>query len=316
MQPDQLWVFTARSNPLGYSVPHQNWQKFTKGMLDAGVNFVTIECAYGELDHECEDAGLTPDQMARYHHIGVRAKTRGWIKENLLNLAIHRFPQAQYLAWIDADIIFRNPNWPLATLHALQHYDILQPWAHCLDLGPHGELLQTHTSFCRQFFLKEPLVGKENWKWAGGKYDFPHPGYAWAMTRQAYEWVGGLLECGAMGSGDHHMSLGLIGHADMSLPNAAAGSYRSAVKLWERRARQHIAGNIGYVPGIIEHLFHGKKENRGYETRWEMFIKHGFDPHEDLKRNAHGVFEFALNKPELRHDFDLYMHSRNEDGSL
>ena len=26
-----------------------------------------------------------------------------------------------------------------------------------------------------------------------------------------------------------------------------------------------------------------------------------------------GVLEFAANKPELRHDFDLYLQSRNED---
>jgi len=44
-----------------------------------------------------------------------------------------------------------------------------------------------------------------------------------------------------------------------------------------------------------------------------MFIKHDFDPLEDLKRNGNGVLEFASNKPELRHDFDLYLQSRNED---
>jgi hypothetical protein len=44
-----------------------------------------------------------------------------------------------------------------------------------------------------------------------------------------------------------------------------------------------------------------------------MFVKHDFDPQEDLKRNSHGVLEFASNKPELRHDFDLYLQSRNED---
>jgi hypothetical protein len=44
-----------------------------------------------------------------------------------------------------------------------------------------------------------------------------------------------------------------------------------------------------------------------------MFLDHKFDPREDLKRNSHGVLEFAANKPELRHDFDLYLQSRNED---
>lgn len=60
-------------------------------------------------------------------------------------------------------------------------------------------------------------------------------------------------------------------------------------------------------------MFHGRKGDRGYQSRWDMFVKHGFDPHEDLKRNSHGVLEFAGNKPELRREFDRYLQSRNED---
>jgi hypothetical protein len=97
------------------------------------------------------------------------------------------------------------------------------------------------------------------------------------------------------------------------MPAGTSANYRAEVKRWEARAVRHINGNIGCVAGTIEHLFHGRKGDRGYQSRWEMFVKHHFDPHEDLKRNSHGVLEFATNKPELRHDFDLYLHSRNED---
>ena len=76
---------------------------------------------------------------------------------------------------------------------------------------------------------------------------------------------------------------------------------------------RHINRNIGYVPGTIEHLFHGRKSDRGYQSRWDMFVQHQFDPYEDLKRNSHGVLEFATNKPDLRHDFDRYLQSRHED---
>lgn len=40
-------------------------------------------------------------------------------------------------------------------------------------------------------------------------------------------------------------------------------------------------------------------------------MRRAFDPHEALKRNSLGVLAFA--HPELRHDFDLYLLSRNED---
>ena len=601
-----LYVFTARSNPVGWNVPHAHWRRFAKAMLDAGVHLTVVECAYGEEDFRCADDGA--------RHIGVRAKTRGWIKENLLNLGIQRTPEADYIAWIDADVIFRRADWAEATVRALQHYDIVQPWSDAYDLGPNGEHMAVHRSFCRQLFHREPVVptapdfwatytyphclpgdsvvvpggeiiaasrrpyegdlvvirtasgeelscspnhpvfsgagwvradrlkvgdnvlrhirgngmlGKPDEKhvpariedivracgertganrftcllpddldnhrsnskvaevWAdrglpaeshpgsgksrgdlrfggigqlaaggfdrlgaldhfGETFGFPaapdgaaraagtaavfrrgfahhastdrhadlltafsadalprftpaegsnlsgssglgvgradigsdagsddlaripfvhadnpgalrralagqiepdqivyvgrrefsghlydlqtengyiiadgilthNSGYAWAITRDAYDRIGGLFELGGMGSGDHHMALALIGHADASMPGGTGDAYRAEVKRWEARAVRHINGNIGYVPGTIEHLFHGRKIDRAYETRWQMFVQHGFDPLDDLKRNSHGVFEFAQNKPELRHDFDLYLHARNED---
>ena len=266
-----------------------------------------VECAFGEEDHQCAMDGV--------RHIPVRAKTRVWNKENLLNIGVHRTPEAQYIAWVDADIIFRRADWPMATLLALQHYDVVQPWSDAYDLGPHDEHIAHHRSFCRQYFHRHPMVPRSQpyGHGDGGSYAYPHSGYAWAMTRQAFDWVGGLFELGGMGSGDHHMSLSLIGEGNRSVPGGVAESYRREVKRWEGRALRHINRNIGYVPGTVEHLFHGRKTDRGYQSRWDMFIKHDFDPLEDLKRNAHGVLEFASNKPELRHDFDLYLQSRNED---
>lgn len=44
-----------------------------------------------------------------------------------------------------------------------------------------------------------------------------------------------------------------------------------------------------------------------------MLLKHGFDPETDLKRNSHGVMEFAGNKPALERAFDRYMREREED---
>lgn len=307
LAPADLHVFTARSNPLHWTVPHQNWLRFAEGMKRAGVTLTVIECAYGEEDHRCAIDGVV--------HIPVRAKTRVWNKENLLNIGVHRSPAAKYIAWIDADILFRRHDWAIATLHALQHYDIVQPWTDAYDLGPHDEHIAHHRSFCAQYFNRQPVIpDRANfWVHDGGPYCYPHSGYGWAMTRQAFDWVGGLFELGGMGSGDHHMALALVGGADKSMPFGTTAAYRAAVKQWEARALRHINLNIGCVRGTVEHMFHGRKGDRGYQSRWDMFLKHNFDPLEDLKRNSYGVLEFAGNKPELRHDFDRYLHERNED---
>lgn len=311
MKASDLYVFTARSNPLYWRQPHANYERFAKHMLDSGVHLVVVECAYGEEEFACNLHSGNP----MFRHIGVRAKTRAWNKENLLNIGVHRTPEAKYLAWIDSDIIFRNPDWAKEAVQALQHYDVIQPWSDCYDLGPKGEHIAHHKSFCHQFFWDQPLIPKNSkwWQGDGGPYSYPHSGYSWCATRQAFDWLGGLFEMAGMGSADHHCALALVGLADYSMPQGTSAAYREAVKVWEGRALRLINKNIGYLTGTIEHLFHGRKSDRGYLSRWDMFVKYGFDPLADLKRNSFGVIEFCGNKPELRRMWDQYLLSRRED---
>ena len=316
--PSLLHVFTARSNPLGWKKPHENWEVFARHMLASGVSLTVIECAYGAEDFACKTPPMDdPSHAGRFLHVGVRAKTRAWNKECLLNIGIQRRPEAQYIGWFDADVRFRRPDWVDQTLRALQHYDFIQPWRTCYDLGPNDEHIAAHTSFAHQFFIGAPLVPDNwtspYWQGAGGKNVYPHSGYAWCATRQAIDWCGGLFEMGAIGSADHHMALGLAGRAHDSLPPGPHTAYCQEVIRWGQRAARHVNGNIGYVEGSLEHSFHGRKGDRGYLSRWDMFIRHGFDPLEDLKRNSFGVLELSCNKPQLRRDFDRYLMSRNED---
>ncbi len=56
------------------------------------------------------------------------------------------------------------------------------------------------------------------------------------------------------------------------MPGGTNEAYRREVMRWQDRALRHINRNIGYVPGTIEHLFHGRKSERGYQSRWDMFV--------------------------------------------
>ena len=307
--PADLHVITPRSNPLGWAAPHANWLKFAEGMIRDGVTLTVVECAYGSAPFECHLDGA--------RHIGVRARTRAWNKENLLNIGLHRTPEARYVAWIDADVGFHDPDWAVRTLDALQHYEVVQPWSDCYDLGPRGEHIAAHKSFCHQYFHRQPMVpaggAPKFWQGDGGPHVYPHSGYAWACRREVLDATGGLFELGGMGSGDHHMALALIGEEMASIPGGTHPNYIAAVKLWGARARRAVNYNVGFVPGTISHWYHGRKPDRNYLGRWDMFVKHQFDPFADLIRNSHGVIEFAPEKPELRHDFDRYLQARNED---
>jgi hypothetical protein len=310
MHSDLLHVFTARANPLRWRAPDALYQKFARHMLQSGVHLHVVECQYGDRPFTCEMDGVD--------HIGVRARTMIWNKECLLNLGIRRVPQARYIAWIDADIMFRRPDWAAETVHALQLYDVVQPWSTAYDLGPNDEHMAVHQSFARILQDGGPVSprGKKFWQGDGGPYAYPHSGYAWAMTRQAFDWLGGLFDVGGMGSGDYHMAQALAGRAECTLPEGTHPNYRRHVMRWQERAQRHINGNVGCLPGTIEHGFHGAKQRRNYVGRWDMFLKHAFDPDEDLKLNSFGVCELSGNKPALRRDFDRYLRHRAEDQNV
>jgi len=308
MHPSLLHVVAAYANPMRWASRLTLQQGFERHMQAQGVCLTTVECAYGERPFELADDPAI-------NRVRVRAKSIVWNKENLINIGISRLPpDAKYICWSDADVFPRRKDWASEVVHALQQYDVIQPWSDCYDLGPNDEHIAHHVSFMRQHWHGVPMA-----VWAGqyghGKA-FPHPGYAWAATRQALDWVGGLIETGALGAGDHHMALALVGKASKSVPAGISEGYLRPILQWQQRASRHINGNIGFIWGTLEHRWHGRKADRRYIDRWSIITGNKFDPASDLKRNSYGVLELAGNKPALTQAIDIYMRSRNEDANV
>ncbi len=304
MSPDLLHVIAVRVNPLRWQTPDMIYRAWVEHMLASGVALTVIECQFGERPFVHQDP--------RVNHIGVRARTQVWSKENLINLAIARLPADwRYVAWIDSDVFFRRVDWATETVQALQLHHVVQPWADCLDLGPQDQVMAVHKSFCRIYRERQPIMQGPN---AGdSRYTFAHPGFAYAATRQAIEWMGGLIDTAVLGAADHHMAMALIGRVADSIHGGMTDDYKRPLYQWQHRAAQHIGGHISYLPMTIEHRWHGKKALRNYVSRWEVLVKNRFDPYQDLKRNTFGVIELAGNKPQLQRDIELYFLERSED---
>lgn len=301
-------VVAVRSNPLRWQQPERVAKDWIQHILDSGAALTLAEVQYGERPFLYAD-------LPHVNHVPLRARTWCWSKERAANVAIQRMPDARKIIFSDADVFQRRAGWVGEVDAALDHYDVIQTWDTAYDLGPNDEHIQLHRSFCSLYHAGKPVVpsGPKFWDFDGGPYAYAHTGYQWGFTRQALEWTGGLFDVGGMGSGDHHMALALVGEAERSLPGGSSPAYRAHLLRWQARALHHVNRNIGFVHGTIEHRFHGRKADRGYLDRWDMFIRHGFDPDTDLKPNTWGILEWAGNKPELRREFDLYLRSRNED---
>lgn len=303
----QLVVVSCHYNPMSFNTRRTLTAAFEQQMQQAGAQFVLVECALGEMPFEVTSA----DNPG---HLQVRCSSVIWNKENLINLGIRRaldlYPNISNIGWFDADIVFRNPHWLPETVRALQRYKVIQPWSDVYDLGPNGVHMNHFKSFCHQFYHRKPYCGTQR-----GHYEYWHSGYAWAARRDTLERLGGLFELAVLGAGDHHMAMAMVGKAKDSIHGGAPESYAKHVLAWQDLATAHVGTQIGYVPGTIEHSWHGRKIDRKYWDRWDIINRHQVDPTVDAKKNLQGVLEIAGNKPEFRHDVDAYFRARNEDAN-
>ena len=268
------------------------------------VHLHMVETAYGHRSHEVTEEG-NPD------HIQLRTNTEAWIKESMVNVGVRRmlgqFPDARYIAWVDADVFFRDPQWAGETLQQLQHFDVVQPWSDCLDLGFNGNVLQHFRSFGHQH---QARIRKQ--KHPSEPYQYAHTGFAWACTRRFWEQVEGLMDFPPLGSADHHMAFAMIDEVMDTVHGGMHDAFKRRAKEWQNRAVAVTHREVGYVAGRIEHPFHGPKKRRYYRERWQILIDHNFNPDTDLMRDEQGLIKI-VGKPELEQAIRMYNRSRMED---
>jgi len=317
-RPDQLhkplYVLTSVFNATRYRSRWKLYQDFVKMVEESGSILLTVEVAFGQRDF----AVTEPNNP---HHLQLRTSSEVWHKENALNLLMHRLPlDAEYIAFVDADVHFSRSDWSDETLHQLQHFDVVQMWSEAEDLGPNFEGLQKHHSFVYSWMNQIiPQGGNCGYYYqppSNGGFIEAHPGFCWAWRRAALNHVGGLIQVGVTGANDNSMARGLIGNAAKSLHPEIQGSYRSIVMKWQEYALRYLNKNIGIVPGKILHYHHGPKKSRLYWDRWKILVRNKFEPFNDLKLDTQGLYQLEDNSPrqqKLRDELRAYFRQRQED---
>lgn len=273
--------------------------------LAATTRFVVVEAIErGEKPQLHRD-----DLPGVFLHLQVETEHRIWLKENLINIGVAHLPRDwTAMAWIDADLTFLNPEWATETLGVLQTTaDVVQLFERCENLGPDGVCMKQD----RGFGFMRCTSGRPYTK--THKYGFWHPGFAWACNRRAYEQMGGLIDWGILGSGDHHMALSLIGLADISHPGNIHANYAKHLKAFERRA---TGLRLGYITGTIQHHWHGRLADRRYRERWDILTQGKYDPDHDIYKTSGGVLQLTLAGLRLQPDIHDYFVGRQEDRTV
>ena len=258
------------------------------------------------------------------YHIQYRTEDELWHKENMINLAINQLnfidPKWEAVAWVDADVHFQRPDILLETKQQLEHYDFVQMFSQAMDLGPEGESFREYSGFIKAWIDsgRKPPQGSGYTVYYGG--DGPtkywHSGYCWAGRRRALEKVM-LLDKAICGAADHHMAMALIGCSEKSIPGTMQGAYRDYIEAWQELASSSVRQNVGFVPGLVTHYWHGKKINRKYNDRWAILNKNQFNPYTDIMPDAQGIYRLASHygkrSIDLRDDLREYFRARAED---
>jgi hypothetical protein len=332
--PDRLYVVTTLFNPLRFRNRYWNHFAFENMVEKAGATLFTAEIAFGDRHFE-----ITNPNNPR--HLQLRAKDNQeiWLKENSLNLLIEKLPSDwKYVAWIDADVQFTRPDWAQETMHELQRYSFLQLFSHAQDIGPNYEPLITTPGFVYSKFeeqledfennnnqLQNEYIdsyygaaqkGKEE-KEVKPLWKFYHSGFAWAARRESLDQVGGLIDFCLLGSGDWHQAHGLFGQMNRTLNVGYSDTYKRLCLEWERRAEKYIRRNVGYIPGLMNHFWHGRKGNRRYDDRWRLLVDTKYDPVTDLKKDTQGLYQLDDNGDPrfiaIRDGLRRYAKIRDED---
>jgi hypothetical protein len=305
-----LHVFAVYDNPQRSRSRLQNFQRFETGVLAAGAVLTTVELVQGNYPYDLPlRAGVTR----------VRRPARDilWHKENALDIASANTPGWEYAAWIDGDIVFADLSWVRNTINALQMYRMVQISSELVFLGPKGQHVSKGTSIMQ---LYEQMLDGGDIPPDGPYGPVPielkghgYPGGAWAYRREAWDALGGLLDRCIVGAADHHMAQGLLNIKQTGEPADLSPAYAAYLAAWKTNALNKIERDVGMVPGVAMHYWHGPYSNRKYESRWTILRDNAFDPNADVVYDGNGVLQFAGNKPQLMQQIRRYFLSRNED---
>ena len=299
---EKLNVIIVVSNPCLFAKRYILLKEFVKRIEEEEdhVNLFVVEMVYGQ------QRFIVTDKKNK-NHLQLRTATPLWHKENMINLGVKYLLPANYkaFAWIDADLEFESSTWALDTLKILNGCkDVVQIFSHCVNMDAQKNTLNTYNSLGYSFSKGKPYTSSTT--------DYWHPGYAWAMTRKAYEKLGGLYDKGILGSGDNVMALSFLNRVDAYTKNTRyTEDYRNSMLDYQLKAKSL---RLGYTPGIIRHFFHGTKENRKYSQRWETLVKYQFSPFKHVTCDEKGVLiptaEFS---EDFKKDILAYFKERNED---
>lgn len=299
-----LQVVISHFNPVGFARRDQLLLDTLAGLKAAGVEVILVEVAHGGKDWKF----TVPDHPL---HVQARSRDELWVKESAFKLGIAR-ATALSVGTFDGDIHFTDRHWVEKAVSAMHHHKVIQPFSRAHYMGPTGEHISLHNSFCYDW-LDENQRYKIPINSSYPQHNF-HPGLAWIWDRDTLSEMGGLLTCDILGGGDYMMARAMVGNYERVLPDGVTENYKIKIQQWQGAAMASVKERLGFISGTLIHFFHGAVASRNYESKWSIVVDNRFDPFRDLCDNADGIVQWSYQvSPRMKRDVSSYFRVRNED---
>jgi hypothetical protein len=265
---------------------------YTKNIMEKqGIPTFTMELVLGD---------STPEVTEDKNVFHVHGNSVMFHKERLCRLLEQKIPQTYTkLVFCDADIIFRRKDWYSEVSKLLDSHDIVHPFTEGIwkDLTYKQDLVKRKTSLLSKGDFIDPVF---------------HPGFVWAFRRDWYNKVG-FFDYAITGSGD---TLSCAAWMDRKFPETSRSYPKQALKESYEEYIEKVKRDkprLTYMEGVVEHLWHGSRQNRKYADRHRL-IENIDGVKSILKINEDGVFEFKDDVLELWNPlFTKYFEERNDD---
>jgi hypothetical protein len=274
---DDLAIGFAFFNYTGSSRLIMNYLYTIEKMKLADIPVFTIELVI---------TGSNPMIQDAFH---VYGSSYLFQKENLLRILETKIPEKHTkLLFLDADIIFINPDWYNMLSEILETHDI----AHCFNTAGWLDITYKKVMKVADSYVKSD--NKDRLLWDETKIQY-HSGFGWAFTREWYN-KAGFIDQAVIGSGDLLFSYGLYGKRYRGSQDLSI--YETSIQKWFEKIEDP---KVTYLPVNIYHLFHGSLKKRQYESR-NTILAGVKDINEILIKNEDGVFELT----DRTYDAQLY----------
>jgi hypothetical protein len=289
---DEFAILTCQFNPVECRRTIENYSVFQAALGPLESRMFSAEVVFDGEDFQT-DAQLK---------LRASDSSRVWLKESLLNLLLRQLPeQVRYVAWIDRDVLFHNPQWPEQAAALLDDgCAVVQLFSVVRFAGPDGDTIDADAGFA--------YLCAERGRRKSGK-----PGFAWAARRDYLSSIE-FPSMNIVGGADSNMAIAWTGGDLPALwdRDGYAPGLRTWNQQWADRARAAMNGRrCGYVPGLITHLWHRECLKPLLRSRHDILRNAGFDPKQHIRVNADGLPELH-GQPELLEQIRGYFVSRRE----